>query len=60
MFKQPSICIPRVFANMSEDRIRRAIDDKSVAKIAKVDIIAKVNEKGEKYNRVFVHFHSKL
>ena len=56
MFKQPSICIPRVFANMSEDRIRRAIDDKSVAKIAKVDIIAKVNEKGEKYNRVFVHF----
>ena len=52
----PSICIPRVFSNMSEDRIRRAIDAKSVAKIAKIDIVPRVNEKGEKYNRVFVHF----
>jgi hypothetical protein len=41
---------------MSADRIRRAIDDKSVAKIAKIDIIARVNDKGEKYNRVYVHF----
>jgi len=54
--QQPSICIPRAFANTSEFRVRRAIDNLSVARIAKIDIISRTNDKGEVYKRIFVHF----
>ena len=54
--QQPSICIPRVFSNMTESRIRRAFDALSVAVIAKIDIILRTNSKGEECKRVFVHF----
>ena len=52
----PSLCIPRVFANIDEKRIRRVFDELNMGIIDKVDIIGKTTEKGEKFNRVFVHF----
>ena len=54
----PSICIPRVFSNIGEARIRRIFDELNMGEIARVDIVFKTTEKGEKFNRVFVHFKS--
>jgi len=52
----PSLCIPRVFANVDENRIRRIFDDLNVGIIERIDIVRKTTEKGEKSNRVFIHF----
>lgn len=52
----PSLCIPRVFTNWTESRIRRIFDDLSMGEILRIDVISKTTEKGEKFNRVFVHF----
>ena len=52
----PSMCIPRVFANIDEKRIRRIFDELSMGEIQRIDIVSKTTEKGEKFNRVFVHF----
>ena len=56
MSTQPSICIPRAFSNITEERIRRAIDSFGAGKISKIDLVERVNHTGEKYKRVFVHF----
>ena len=50
-----SLCIPRVFVNIDEKRVRSVIEQ-LLGKISRVDIIERTNEKGEKYKRVFVHF----
>jgi hypothetical protein len=52
----PSICIPRVFPNIDERRIRGIIDSLKMGEIARVDIVRKQTDKGEKYNRVFIHW----
>jgi hypothetical protein len=51
-----SLCIPRVFLNIDEKRIRRIFDELDIGEIQRIDIVNKTTEKGEKYNRVFVHF----
>ena len=56
MSHNPSICIPRVFANIGEARIRKVFDQLNIGKIARVDIVERKNERGEPYNRVFIHF----
>jgi hypothetical protein len=53
---QPSLCIPRVFNNINESRIRKVFDDLSLGKISRVDIKERRNEKGETFKRVYVHF----
>ena len=52
----PSLCIPRVFPNIDEKRIRRIFNDLALGEIDRIDIVAKTTEKGEKFNRIFVHF----
>ena len=52
----PSLCIPRVFSNIDEKRIRRIFADLNIGEIDRIDFVNKTTEKGEKYNRVFVHF----
>ena len=52
----PIICIPRVFPNINESRIRRVFDELNLGAIERIDIVSKTTEKGEKFNRVFVHF----
>jgi len=56
MSTQPSICIPRAFSNITEERVRRAIDSFGAGKISKIDLVERVNHTGEKYKRVFIHF----
>ena len=53
---QPSLCIPRVFKNIDEDRIRRVLDELRLGRIERIDLLVRKNEKGEEYKRVFVHF----
>ena len=53
----PSLCIPRVFPNIHEKRIRAILDALQLGEISQIDIVNKTTEKGEKYNRVFIHFH---
>ena len=52
----PSLCIPRVFSNIDEKRIRRIFGELNMGDIERVDIISKTTEKGDKFNRVFIHF----
>lgn len=52
----PSLCIPRVYSNIDEARIRRVFEELDMGDIQRVDVIGKTNEKGDKFNRVFVHF----
>ena len=52
----PSLCIPRVFSNITEARIRKVINDLSMGDIERIDMVSKTTDKGEKFNRVFIHF----
>ena len=60
----PVLCIPRVYQNISESRIRKIFDDLNMGILERIDIVSKYNpksgavssDKGDKFNRVFVHF----
>ncbi len=54
--KFPSLCIPRVFLNIDENQIRNIFDELNIGIIHRIDIVKKTTEKGEKFNRVFIHF----
>jgi hypothetical protein len=53
---QPSLCIPRVFNNISESKIRQVFDELGLGRISGVDIKERRNEKGDSFKRVYVHF----
>ena len=53
----PVLCIPRVYSNITESRIRRIFDEVDMGSIDHIDLVSKTNEKGEKFNRVYVHYH---
>jgi len=52
----PSLCIPRIFSNIGEHRIYQIFDDLRLGDISRIDIVRANNAKGDKYNRVFIHF----
>ncbi len=52
----PSLCIPRVFSNIGERHIYQIFDDLRLGDISRIDIVRANNAKGEKCNRVFIHF----
>ena len=57
---QPILCIPGVFANIKEERIRRIFDDLNIGQVERVDIVVPkrpvgAEEKENKFNRVFIH-----
>lgn len=51
-----TLCIPRVFSNINEERIRAIFRKLSLGNICRIDFVSIINAKGEKYNRVFIHF----
>lgn len=53
---QPSLCIPRVFNNIDEARIRQVFDQLGLGKIHHIDIVVRKNEKSETFKRVYIHF----
>lgn len=53
----PSICIPRAFANITEERITSVFTElKFGGPIRKIDKVAKTNAEGKKFNTFFIHF----
>ena len=52
----PSICIPRVFQNISEARIRAIFNRLKFGEIEQIDIVEVAGKDGKPYNRVFIHF----
>ena len=53
---QPSICIPRIFSNIDDARIRSVFAQIELGVVHHVDIIERKNEKGETFKRAYVHF----
>jgi hypothetical protein len=53
---QPSLCIPRVFFNITESRVRLAFEELGLGKLSRVDVVEKCTERGEKFKRVYIHF----
>ena len=53
-----TLCIPRVFPNIVEQRIRRVFAELDLGIIERVDIVEKIGKNGEKFNRVFIHFRT--
>jgi len=59
------LCIPGVFANIGEDRIRRAFADLDIGEVIRVDIVSpKIDatasaapSNNKKFNRVFIHIN---
>ena len=50
-----SICIPRAFENITEARVRKVFEALNIFDIVRIDMVKRVNEKGEKFQRIFVH-----
>jgi hypothetical protein len=50
-----SICIPRVFPNITEAKIRKVFSTLDIGEIDKIDMVSKTNSKGQEYKIVFIH-----
>ena len=51
--KYKTLCIPRVFANITRAKIRSIMDELNMGTIERIDIASKT---GEKFNRVYIHY----
>lgn len=54
----PVLCIPRVYPNISQERIGKIFKDLNLGDLERIDIVAKTTEKGDQFNRVFIHFRT--
>jgi len=52
----PSMCIPRVFKNITRERVMGVFKELNLGFVERIDMVSRENEKGEKFQRVFVHF----
>ena len=61
--KNPILCIPRVFSNITEKKIHSVFNQINIGSVNKIDIVPiasntySVNN-SNKFNRVFIHFNS--
>ena len=53
---EPSICIPRAFKSTTRKDIFGVIEKLDLGPVDRIDLVAKTNERGESYNKVFIHF----
>ena len=51
----PSLCIPRMFPNITKERILQVFGDLDICDIDHIDMIPKTSPNGEKFQRVFIH-----
>jgi hypothetical protein len=52
----PSICIPRVFTSTTRRDLYQVIEKLALGAVDRIDMVSKVNDRGEPYNKVFIHF----
>ena len=55
---EPSLCIPRVFSNITEDRVWNVLDELELGDVDRIDMVERETREGELYQRVFIHFKS--
>lgn len=55
---EPSLCIPRVFSNITEDRVWQVLDELELGEIDRIDMVERETRDGDLYQRVFIHFKS--
>ena len=53
---EPSLCIPRVFTNITRETVISVIEDYGLGLVERVDMVLRENEQGKPFNRVFIHF----
>ena len=53
---QPSICIPRTLPNITKEKVLEVFKHYNMGEIDKIDMIQRNNEKGERFQRIFIHF----
>jgi len=53
---EPSICIPRVFKSTMKKDIYDVCEKLELGAVDRIDMVAKTNDRGECYNKVFIHF----
>ena len=51
----PSLCIPRVFPNITSERVKAVFEQLGIGRVERVDVVVRTGEKGEILKRVFVH-----
>jgi len=51
----PSLCVPYVFENINEDRLRRIFTELDIGEVTKIDLVPYTAHDGKRVNRVFVH-----
>lgn len=51
-----TVFIPRVFSNISEERISNVFHDLNIGSVEHVDLVPKTSANGKAYNMAFVHF----
>jgi hypothetical protein len=51
-----SLCIPRVFNNITEAKVRNVFNKLNVGNIYSIDFIQQTNKKGKQVKRVFINF----
>lgn len=51
-----TVFIPRVFANIREDRIIKVFHDLDIGNVGKVDLVKRTNKQGKSFNMAFIHF----
>jgi len=51
----PSLCIPRVFPNITSERVKAVFEQLGIGRVDRVDVVVRTGEKGETLKRVFVH-----
>ena len=52
----PSLCIPRVFPNITWKRVKACLEGVGLGEIDRIDMVKKTNVKGEKFQQVYIHF----
>ena len=50
------MCIPRTFINITRSHVYKTINDLNLGVIDHIDMVRRKNEKGEEFQRVFIHF----
>jgi len=51
----PSLCIPRVFKNITRERVMACFKDLDIGFVERIDMVSRVAENGDQFQRVFVH-----
>ena len=52
----PSLCIPRAHHTISRENVLDVLEKFELGKFYRVDMVHRMNQRGEKFQRVFIHF----